>query len=126
MVVVALAGIVSSLVVYREGLIRRAAHHEAQIAAHGIRIPASPAPPPGTLVVKDPEVGTLTAYRMTSQAEWHARMSSEYSGSAARIGLLIVALLLISVLSPLGMAIRRKARLNAAVPAGRGPGRAGT
>jgi hypothetical protein len=53
----------------------------------------------------------MTAYRMTPQVEWHARMASQYSGSAYRIGLLIAAVLLISVLSGIARAlIRRKNR----------------
>jgi Ca2+/H+ antiporter len=111
MLVVALVGLVMSLVVYRERLWRRAEYHQAQIAEHSTRIPASPSPPPGTLVVNDPETGTMTAYRMTPQVEWHARMASQYSGSAYRIGLLIAAVLLISVLSGIARAlIRRKNR----------------
>lgn len=108
MIVVAFVGLVMSLVVYRERLRGRAAYHMVQIAEHNTQIPASPSTPPGTFQVTNPETGTVTAYRMTPQTEWHLRMASRYSGSAARIGLLIAAVPLISILWSVARAFRRR------------------
>lgn len=108
MLVVAIVGLVMSLVVYRGRLQGRAAYHRAQMAEHSIPIPAAPSLPPGTLVVKDPETGTMTAYRMTPQVQWHARMASEYTGSAARLGLLITAVLIVSGILAIIIAFRRR------------------
>src|SRR3954447_4024956 len=109
MLVVAIVGLVMSLVVYRGRLQIRAAYHRAQMAEHSTPIlAAAPSPPPGTLVVKDPETGTMTAYRLTPQAQWHARMASEYTGSAARLGLLITAVLILSGVLAIVIAFRRR------------------
>ncbi|SIO59268.1 hypothetical protein SAMN05444166_5985 [Singulisphaera sp. GP187] len=111
MIVVAFIGLVMSLVTYREQLRRQAAYHKVQIAVHAPQTPASPSPPPGTLVVTSPETGAVTAYRMTPQAEWHARKESEYSGSAARVSVLITLLTsLISLISVATIFNRRKYR----------------
>src|SRR4051812_40397171 len=96
MLVVAIVGLVMSLVAYRARLQGRAAYHRAQMAEQSTPIPAAPSLPPGTLVVKAPETGIRTAYRMTPQAQWHARMASKYPGSAARLGLLVTAVLILS------------------------------
>lgn len=107
MLVVAIIGLVMSLVAYRGRLQGRAAYHRAQMAEHGTPIPTAPSLPPGILVARDPETGTMTAYRMTPQAQWHARMASEYTGSAARLGVLITAMPILSGVLAIVIPFRR-------------------
>ncbi|AGA28698.1 hypothetical protein Sinac_4515 [Singulisphaera acidiphila DSM 18658] len=108
MIAVAFAGLMISLATLRQRLRGLAAYHNAQMAEHSTPTPASPFPPPGTIVVKNPESGTVTAYQMTPRAQQHAKKASEYSGSADRIGLLVAVLLLISALVGIVMALRRR------------------
>jgi hypothetical protein len=108
MLVVTLIGFVMSLVVYRERLKGRAAYHRARMSENRTRGPAALSLAPGTLVVKDPEAGTTTSYQMTPRAQWHARMESEYLGSADRIGLLIAAVPIMAVVLAVITSLRRR------------------
>lgn len=95
--------------VYRERLKGRAAYHRAQMGETSTPVPAGPSLPPGTSVIKDPETEKMTAYQMTPRTQWHARMESEYSGTASRIGLLIAAVLIMAVVLAI-MSLRRRKR----------------
>jgi hypothetical protein len=97
MLIVAFAGVVMSLVVYRERLKARVAYHSRQVAESSVRIPASPFPAPGTLVIKDPESGGMSSYRMTPEARWHENLANQYSRSVANIGLFIAIVMLVSL-----------------------------
>jgi len=97
MIVVAVTGLMMSLVVYERRLKAQSAFHDSlyweQIT------PVSPGTKgPGPIMVTKMPDGTLSPpYRMTAQAEWHMRMRHEYQGAIIRTNQLLIILLLISV-----------------------------
>jgi hypothetical protein len=95
MILVAVAGLILSLVAYEQGLSRRVSYHETKYWEQVTVVP------PGTrkseiYSSKLPDGTWSLPYQKTRQSEWHEQIKQQYRGAIIRTNQLLITALLIS------------------------------